>query len=362
MRTAIIVAGAAMCSWALAQQATSKPAWPSATTQQAQAFLDDCAAKAADAQKAQSIAVKGTDGWLFFAGELRHLGVGQFWGDQAAKVSRASKPELADPTGAIVKFATELKAMGVDLLVVPVPPKAVVQGKALSDKFPLADGKPLRTDIFLQQFYAILAEKGVTVLDIAPDLLAASEQADKPAMYCKQDSHWSPAACELTAKLVARRLEDRPWRKDAARTEFKAARETIEISGDLWKELKDESVPREKVAARVVTAPDGEAVKPAEDSPVLLMGDSHTLVFHLGDDMLATGCGLLEQLAMELGMPIDLMGARGSAATVVRIDLYRKASANPEYIKNKKLVIWCFSAREFTESPGGWREVPVRKP
>ena len=30
-------------------------------------------------------------------------------------------------------------------------------------------------------------------------------------------------------------------------------------------------------------------------------------------------------------------------------------------IKGKKYVIWCFSAREFTESTSGWPKVPVLK-
>ncbi|MFX8410487.1 hypothetical protein ABTL60_19655, partial [Acinetobacter baumannii] len=32
--------------------------------------------------------VQGKDGWLFFVPELRHLSVGPFWGENAAKVSK----------------------------------------------------------------------------------------------------------------------------------------------------------------------------------------------------------------------------------------------------------------------------------
>ena len=54
------------------------------------------------------------------------------------------------------------------------------------------------------------------------------------------------------------------------------------------------------------------------------------------------------------------VGVRGSGATPARIELYRRGQADPEYLKNKKLVIWCFSAREFTENQG-WRKVPVAR-
>jgi len=50
---------------------------------------------------------------------------------------------------------------------------------------------------------------------------------------------------------------------------------------------------------------------------------------------------------------------RGSGATPARINLLRQARANPDYLK-KKLVIWCFTAREFTES-NGWQKVPIVK-
>ncbi len=74
--------------------------------------------------------------------------------------------------------------------------------------------------------------------------------------------------------------------------------------------------------------------------------------------MHAEGAGLADQLALELGFAVDLVGVRGSGATAARINLLRRAQATPEYWANKKMVIWVFSAREFTESDG-WRKVPV---
>src|SRR5438128_11275706 len=75
-----------------------------------------------DKQKAAAGA--GVDGWLFFTGELRLLSVGRFWGDDATKVSRAHKPELADPLPAILDFHQQLKARGIEVRVAPVAPKA----------------------------------------------------------------------------------------------------------------------------------------------------------------------------------------------------------------------------------------------
>src|SRR5438045_753862 len=54
--------------------------------------------------KKGAAAVPGVDHWLFLLAELRFLSCDTFWGDAAAKVSRSSKPETADPLPAIVDF------------------------------------------------------------------------------------------------------------------------------------------------------------------------------------------------------------------------------------------------------------------
>jgi alginate O-acetyltransferase complex protein AlgJ len=56
---------------------------------------------------------------------------------------------------------------------------------------------------------------------------------------------------------------------------------------------------------------------------------------------------------------VDLIGTKGSGATPVRITLYRRAAADKAYLAGKRLVIWCLSAREFTEAFQGWMKVPV---
>ena len=101
-----------------------------------------------------------------------------------------------------------------------------------------------------------------------------------------------------------------------------------------------------------------EAVAPNADSPVLLLGDSHTLVFH---DFLAERAGLLDQLTVELGTVPDRIAIRGSGATAVRLDLYRRGIKEPGYLAKKKVVVWCFTAREFTEAANGWQKLPVAK-
>src|SRR5262249_42159801 len=90
-----------------------------------QKFLNELAAKSRSAQSENAAVIAGVDGW-FLSSDIRFLSVGQFWGADAAKVSRAHKPESADPIPAIVDFHDQLKKRGIDLLLMPVPPKAAI--------------------------------------------------------------------------------------------------------------------------------------------------------------------------------------------------------------------------------------------
>jgi len=71
--------------------------------------------------------------------------------------------------------------------------------------------------------------------------------------------------------------------------------------------------------------------------------------------MHAEGAGLPELLSYELGVNVDLVGVRGSGATPARVELVRRR----DNLKGKKMVIWCFTVREYTESQTGWQKLPV---
>ena len=305
----------------------------------ASAFRARCAKTSATGE---GMTIPGAGGWLFLRAELRHIGVGQFWGEAAAKVSKASSPEKADPLPAIADFHAQLKAMGIELILAPVPCKALVYADKLGGS---AEG---RLDVVHQEFYKQLAAKGVKVLDLAETF--AKEKSKGPALYCKTDTHWSPYACELTAKLIKQRLGSPAWLK-AKPGAFTITTGKRTITGDLTDGKGSEELP-----VRVVTSADNSALED-KTSPVVLLGDSHTLVFHAGQDLHGTGAGLADQLAAELGIAVDVIGVRGSGATPARVNLLRRAKAEPAYLAGKKAVIWCFAAREFTES-NGWSLVP----
>ncbi|MFC1717723.1 hypothetical protein ACFL6S_28945 [Candidatus Poribacteria bacterium] len=319
-------------------------------------FVKSISQIVAQAEHQQEKSIEGNDGWLFFVPELRCLSVGSFWGDAAAKVSRASKPEHADPLPAILDFKAQLDKAGIELLFVPVPAKATIYPDALVNGITVSSDEPLRVDRHHLEFYRILEESGIRVLDLAPVFLK-HRSAEKAPLYCKQDTHWSGQACVLTAKLIAEMICDREWLKDLSKRQYELQDRTVEITGDLWRSLGDVDLPKEQLQLTFVGERSSDRFVPVEtwrESPVVLLGDSHNLVFHIGGDMHANGAGLADHLAHQLGFPVDLVASRGSGATPSRGSLARRR----DNMKGKKLVIWCISVREFTEGQG-WAKVPV---
>jgi hypothetical protein len=344
-----------------------EPVWPVAPEAAVQGFVETLRDRV---DAAELPTVVGDDGWLFSRPELRHLSVGPFWGEAALEASTATNEEWRDPVPAIVQFSDELKELGVELLLLPVPPKASIYADKLDDGLTAdADGRLPRVDVHHQAFYDLLREQGVQVLDIAPLMLAMRQaragDTAAPEANCQTDTHWSPAAIEAVAGEIARWVATRPWHDpDAARIVYSERRADLTITGDLTVFLPEDERPGRETftGVRFVGQPDAPArpVEADRDSPVLLLGDSHTLVFSIGGEMHTTGAGLPDQLACELGMPVDLLGRLGSGATPTRVDLFRRARQDG-YIEGKQLVIWCFRGMEFTENVDGWRPLPVKR-
>lgn len=321
-----------------------------------QKFASELAATFQNLEKKNAAAGAGADGWLFFSGELRLLSLGHFWGPEAAKVSRAHKPELADPVPAIVDFQQQLKPRGIELVVVPVPPKAAIYPEKIVPGF---DVRTIDPAAVLHRFYDELRAAGIDVLDLSPVFIQNRDNPRGP-VFCKTDSHWSGIGCVLAAQAIADKIRAK-LPQLATPKEYASEWKEVHVSGDLDGLVSHETHKPgpEKIAVQSVSEKGkGVAVEPDANSPLLLLGDSHTLVYH---DFLAERAGLLDQLALQLGFAADLIGTRGSGATPVRINLYRRSVKDAGYLAKKKVVVWCFAAREFTEATEGWAKAPVAK-
>jgi alginate O-acetyltransferase complex protein AlgJ len=318
-----------------------------------QKFVNELAAKSRAAQSENAAVIAGVDGWFFLSSDIRFLSVCQFWGADAAKVSRAHKPESTDPIPAIVDFHDQLKRRGIDLLLMPVPPKAAIYPEKI---LPDVDLHGETAAPYLARFYDELRKRGLDVVDLAAVFLQNRTSEHGP-VFCKTDSHWSGFGCLLAAQTIKEKIHEKL--AGQPRKNYAAEWKETTIKGDLGELAgpKTKKLEPEKIAVRTISDKEtGAATTPDPNCPLLIIGDSHTLVFH---DFLAEKSGLLDQLAYENGFAPDLIGTRGSGATSVRVSLYRHARKDPDYLAKKKLIVWCFAAREFTESDQGWDKVPV---
>ncbi|MGI9243250.1 MAG: alginate O-acetyltransferase AlgX-related protein [Verrucomicrobiales bacterium] len=300
--------------------------------------------KAAAAPLAEGFTgVQGADpDWYFLQKELAHLATGPYWeGDYSNTASKT------DPAPIIVDYHEKLKAAGVELLLIPVPPKASVY----PDKFS-TEAQPTA----LAPFYAKLAEAGVQVIDLEPIFEAELEKDPAKTLYCEKDSHYSPYATQLVADLIHQRYADSDWVKAIEPDiEFVTGEEkTITIDGDLLPAGKEDLTVVE------VNNSDGEQVQPDDtDSPIILLGDSHTAVFSVGGELHCKAAGLPDHLQAKFGTKLEHIANFGSGTHNARVQLLRKGHQVPGFWDNKKLVIWHFSAREFTQAPK-WANIPPK--
>jgi alginate O-acetyltransferase complex protein AlgJ len=282
-------------------------------------------------ESTQSLAIEGVEGWRFLPAEIKHLLAGD------------PSEDPKKPLEAIADFSEQLKVLGVRLIVVPVPAKATVHPEFLDSRL---KGQSVVGPS--AGFYESLRAKGVEVLDLTPDFSTAKSEGP---VYCARDTHWNGNAIAL----ASRKLHEMVQGVVPKTLTLDVAQEPVEIQGDLGGD-------KEKLVLRFVR-PRGKAgrVEPDRASSILVLGDSHVLVFHDGGDMHATGAGLPDQLALELGAPVDVLGVRGSGATSARVSLARRARASSDYLSGKKVIIWCFGARELTQADA-WKSVPLMKP
>lgn len=284
-------------------------------------------AEAAVANKESFVAVD--NGARFLPAELR-------FGAKLASPEIAQT--VAPAVAAIADFAAQLKAAGVQLVVVPVPPRVMQEAAALG--VPPEEQKKTRDG--WQVIMSELAAKEVDVIDLAPDF---SSSANNP--YCVRDTHWSGAGIDIAAAKIVPCLQSAgvtaQWPPAGAN-----AMEEVSINGDLGGEP-------EKVKLRVVPSADPAG---GAQSPVLLLGDSHLLVFHRGGEFHVAGAGLPDQLAAAIGGLPDVIAVLGSGATSSRVSLARRARADAGYLGKKKIVVWVFAGREFTEADS-WKKVPL---
>lgn len=295
------------------------------------------------------------DGWIVLSSELRHASLAQVHGAAAAGSSRAQNKKLADPVPAITGLAAQLKARGIELIVLPVPTKVSTHPAMLLDGLP---SPAPRFDPAGRAFLAELDRQGVTAVDLLPALAAGDPTYGRG--HCQQDAHWTAWGTVAAAQRVAALVKDRPWLAEAKAgrpaTQAEWVQETFS-NGDLRRGVLGEEAPGETLWLRKIGV-DGKAAASDPTAPVLLVGDSHTQVFQDGGAFLATRAGLHSQLVHELGVPVWRLSQSGGGAKA-GVSLVLALKKDADALAKVKLVIWCFAIRETSETSEGWPQVTL---
>lgn len=135
----------------------------------------------------------GAGRWLFYRQDV------EFLVQPSPLDVRSAK--LDNPIQAILKFRDQLKAKGVELLVVITPGKPSIYPERLTgvDGLKLAGhGKSILDS---------LATLGLNTVDLYTPLLAAkADDANLGALYLDDDTHWTPRGAELAAGEIAKKV------------------------------------------------------------------------------------------------------------------------------------------------------------
>ena len=304
----------------------------------------------------------GRDGWLFYRKDIDSL-TGHGFLDPAVLARRAAggselvAPPQPDPIKAIVDFRDQLASRGIDLIVMPVPIKPTVYPERFSARYEGRTGVVQNSSF--KAFLERLEREGVTCLDVAPLLAEAKSAAPDRPLYLKTDTHWTPEGMELAATALAS-LARSTVPLPPAIDRFSAIATEVTALGDVAGMLKlppeRRIFPPETVTIRQVQS--GDAVlRPDRKAEVLFLGDSFANIYSLAPMGWGDASGLVEHLALALGLPVDAITRNDAGSFATREMLAKELQRGNDRLAGKKLVIWEFAARELAW--GDWKILPM---
>ena len=324
-------------------------------TQNPNIQIYEIAAKAANQNGNRSLPGKDPE-WLFLRNELIHVGKGEFWQKDWSKITVSGK----DPLEIFTSFKRKLDSLGVEFIFVPIPAKFTIYPDKFSKSVAISDGLPASNEFNqMKPYLDKFREQGITVIDLEP-VLKMRRKKEGSVSFCRTDSHPSPWTCQKIAEILSERINSLDWakkhRSESNLSFIKREPETIKIYGDLIpNENRKAWDPEELIVSKVYSNKNGNNIPVSPDdesSPVIVMGDSHTLIFHEGDDMHASGAGVVDHLQEKIGFKVFLAASRGSSSQALR-QIYK----GEDFWKSKKTLIWISSIREFTEERR-WLQLP----
>ena len=293
----------------------------------------------------------GTDGWLYYNDGVQYV-TGNGFLEPSELAHRADEGFDADPRPAILQLHRELQALGVTLIVLPIPDKAVVRPSSLSQRARFE--RPVQNPSW-NAFIADLRSQGVLLLDLTQEMFDA-ERAGTP-QFLRGDSHWSAAGIDRTAQAVARIItSQRVWPSSQPR-QYERRVIRIDHANDLVA-LLDLPSSRARALGLHELVPVAQVIddssrlwQPDSASDILLIGDSFLEAFSEGSGSAAAG-GLAEQVSYYLQQPVDRKASHLFGPLDAREALGLSLEEVRQHAMHRKIIVWEFAVRKL--AMGNW--------
>ena len=323
-----------------------------------------------------------SDRWLFYRQDV------EFLVQPSPLDVRSAK--LDNPIKAIEKFRDQLKAKGVELLVVVTPGKPSIYTERLTGSAQFLNGTTAAGHG--KAILDSLSRLGLNTVDLYTPLLAAKkDDATLGPLYLNDDTHWTPRGAELAAGVIAGKVREMV---DAGIVDIGEESMTYVASDSVADRLGDigemsglnkfgvfktqrvvgHVVSQQEVTERAQTSDSSETpVESLADSTavqdavaydttrtpfkddfrkakIMILGDSFSRIYQTDSPVNA---GWIAHFAKNMNRPVASIVSDGGASTLVREKLARKAGV----LKGKKLLIWEFVERDLRFGAEGWKEV-----
>lgn len=354
----------------------------------------------------------GREDWLFYRPGVDYLtGPGFLDSQQLTARARSGSEWLPapqpDPLLAIFQFHGRLAERNIQLVLVPAPVKPVVQMEMLSARYRghssavenlsyrrflhnlehpeaffrryetfLAPYRDVPEDKARKSWYwplmkafddlkpdrdVILASR-VLVFDPTSALVGRRVRTGRP-QYLETDTHWRPETVEHVAERLKAFLEEHVRLPAVPSPGYRRLPQTVTNLGDITVMMKlpagQTLFPMQQVTIHQVVR-GNNLWRPDPNADVLLLGDSFSNVYSLGEMGWGEGAGLAEQLSFVMQRPLDVIIRNDAGARSTREMLSRELARGYDRLAEKRVVIWQFANREL--AVGDWRvdSAPMR--
>jgi alginate O-acetyltransferase complex protein AlgJ len=300
--------------------------------------------------------------WLFYKPDVDYL-IGKGFLDPSIQSVRkragdASEASVqANPGLAIMDFQKQLATRNIELILMPVPVKPMLEAEHLiaSNEIKFADLQNPSYSQFLQS----LKKNGIPVFDPTP-ILRAKKAKNGQSQFLHSDTHWTPDAMQAVARSLAEYLNAR-IAFSGARREYSRRKQKLQNEGDITAMLSLPDNQRYFEKQEVNIAPvfegHGRLWQSDKNAELLLLGDSFCNIYTQAGMGWGEGAGFAPQLSRFLKRPVDAVVVNAGGSFASRQRLIGEVQREAMRLQNKKVVVWEFSMRDL--SVGDWKILPL---